>query len=55
MYTHPPDASVLGLMQSDVYHASPNQTEAVRILKEHANAIDTGISFRLYIGRGGGI
>uniref|UniRef100_A0A914ZRK7 CNH domain-containing protein n=2 Tax=Parascaris univalens TaxID=6257 RepID=A0A914ZRK7_PARUN len=41
MYTHPPDASVLGLMQSDVYRASPNQTEAVRILKEHASAIDT--------------
>ncbi|KHN87495.1 Vam6/Vps39-like protein [Toxocara canis] len=41
MYTQPPDASVLGLMQGEVYHAQPNENEAIRILKEHANAIDT--------------
>uniref|UniRef100_A0A0M3J823 Vam6/Vps39-like protein (inferred by orthology to a human protein) n=1 Tax=Anisakis simplex TaxID=6269 RepID=A0A0M3J823_ANISI len=41
MYTNPPDSSILGLMQSDIYRAQPNQNEAIRILKEHANAIDT--------------
>ncbi|VDD86099.1 unnamed protein product [Enterobius vermicularis] len=42
MYTYPPDRSVLGLMQKDFYYSEPNQVEAIRILKDHANSIDTG-------------
>ena len=29
-------------MQKDFYYSEPNQVEAIRILKDHANSIDTG-------------
>ena len=47
MYTYPPDISLLGVLQKDLYQTEPNQAEAMRILKEHANSIDTGRQFSL--------
>ncbi|VDN17189.1 unnamed protein product [Gongylonema pulchrum] len=41
MYTSPPDISIVGLMQNELYQAAPNPAEAIRILKEHSDVFDT--------------
>uniref|UniRef100_A0A0N5AM33 CNH domain-containing protein n=1 Tax=Syphacia muris TaxID=451379 RepID=A0A0N5AM33_9BILA len=47
MYTSPPDLSVLGVLQKDLYVTEPNQSEALRILKDHASFIDTAEALTL--------
>ncbi|MFH4978799.1 hypothetical protein AB6A40_005508 [Gnathostoma spinigerum] len=47
MYTHPPDPSILGIMQKALTNAEPNQAEALKVLKKHANELPTVEAIKL--------
>lgn len=43
MYAHPPDNSILGFLHANVAKSpKPNVPQALKIIKDYANRIDTG-------------